>query len=72
VAPACNPSYSGGRDPEDHGWRPAQTNSETPPQSGKAGNSGARLSSLPARSINRRIVVEAGLGINARPYLKIN
>jgi hypothetical protein len=28
---ACYPSYSGGRDKEDHGWRPAQTNSSQDP-----------------------------------------
>jgi hypothetical protein len=27
VAHACNPSYSGGRDQEDHGLKPAQANS---------------------------------------------
>jgi hypothetical protein len=27
VAHACNPSYSGGRDEEDHGLRPARANS---------------------------------------------
>jgi hypothetical protein len=27
VAHACNPSYSGGRDQEDHGWKPAPANS---------------------------------------------
>jgi hypothetical protein len=27
VAHAYNPSYSGGRDPEDHGLKPAQANS---------------------------------------------
>jgi hypothetical protein len=26
VVHACNPSYSGGRDQEDHGWKPAQAN----------------------------------------------
>jgi hypothetical protein len=26
VAHACNPSYSGGKDQEDHGLRPAQAN----------------------------------------------
>jgi hypothetical protein len=27
VAHICNPSYSGGRDQEDRGWKPAQVNS---------------------------------------------
>jgi hypothetical protein len=27
VAHACNPSYSGGRDQEDRGWKPAWANS---------------------------------------------
>jgi hypothetical protein len=31
VAHACNPSYSGGRDQEDHGSKPAQTNSSQDP-----------------------------------------
>jgi hypothetical protein len=31
VAHTCNPSYSGGRDQEDHGSKPAQTNSSTRP-----------------------------------------
>jgi hypothetical protein len=29
VAHTCNPSYSGGRDQEDQGLRPAQANSST-------------------------------------------
>jgi hypothetical protein len=31
VAHTCNPSYSGGRDQEDHGSKPAWTNSFTRP-----------------------------------------
>jgi hypothetical protein len=31
VAHACNPSYSGGRDQEDHGLKPAQANSSRDP-----------------------------------------
>jgi hypothetical protein len=31
VAHACNPSYSGGRDKEDHGSKPAQANSSRDP-----------------------------------------
>jgi hypothetical protein len=31
VAHACNPSYSGGRDQEDHGLKPAQANSSQDP-----------------------------------------
>jgi hypothetical protein len=31
VAYACNPSYSGGRDQEDHGSKPAQANSSQDP-----------------------------------------
>jgi hypothetical protein len=27
VAQACHPSYSGGRDQEDRGWKPARENS---------------------------------------------
>jgi hypothetical protein len=27
VTHTCNPSYSGGRDQENHGWKPAQANS---------------------------------------------
>jgi hypothetical protein len=35
VAQACNPSYSGGRDQEDHGLKPAQVNSSQDPISKK-------------------------------------
>jgi hypothetical protein len=31
VAQACNPSYSGGRDQDDHGSKPAQTTSSQDP-----------------------------------------
>jgi hypothetical protein len=31
VAYTCNPSYSGGRDQEDHSLRPAQANSSKDP-----------------------------------------
>jgi hypothetical protein len=31
MAYACNPSYSGGRDQEDHGLKPAQANSSQYP-----------------------------------------
>jgi hypothetical protein len=31
VAHACNPSYAGGRDQEDHSSKPAQANSSTRP-----------------------------------------
>jgi hypothetical protein len=31
LAHACNPSYSGGRDQEDHGSKPAGANSSTRP-----------------------------------------
>jgi hypothetical protein len=31
VAHACNPSYLGGRDQDDHGWKPAQANSSRDP-----------------------------------------
>jgi hypothetical protein len=31
LAQACNPSYSGGRDQEDHGSKPAQANSSMRP-----------------------------------------
>jgi hypothetical protein len=31
VAQACNPSYSGGRDHEDYGLKPAQANSSVRP-----------------------------------------
>jgi hypothetical protein len=36
VAYACNPSYSGGRDQEDHGLKQAQANSSRDPISKKA------------------------------------
>jgi hypothetical protein len=35
VAHACNPSYSGGRDQEDHSSKPAQENSSQDPISKK-------------------------------------
>jgi hypothetical protein len=35
VAHACNPSYSGGRDEEDHGLKPALANSSRDPISKK-------------------------------------
>jgi hypothetical protein len=35
VAHTCNPSYSGGRDPEDHSLKPAQANSICETLSGK-------------------------------------
>jgi hypothetical protein len=45
VADAYNLSYSGGRDPEDHGSRPAQTKSLCNPiPTNKAGHCGAHLS----------------------------
>jgi hypothetical protein len=31
VADACNPSYSGGRNQEDHSWKPAWANSSQDP-----------------------------------------
>jgi hypothetical protein len=31
VAQACNPSYSGGRDQEDRGWKPAWAKSSRDP-----------------------------------------
>jgi hypothetical protein len=43
------PSYSGGKDWENHGW-----------------------ASQLLSSINKRIEVQACLGINVRPYLKNN
>jgi hypothetical protein len=45
---------------------------KTPSQPIKAGCSGVHLSSQYAGSINRRIVIQAGLGINTRPYSKNN
>jgi hypothetical protein len=35
VAYACNPNYSGGKDQEDHGLKPAQANSLREPISKK-------------------------------------
>jgi hypothetical protein len=35
VAHTCNPSYSGGRDQEDHGSKPARANSSGDPTSKK-------------------------------------
>jgi hypothetical protein len=36
VSSTCNPSYSGGRDQEDHGLKPAQENSSRDPISKKS------------------------------------
>jgi hypothetical protein len=35
VAHTCNPSYSGGRGQEEHGWKPAQANGSQDPISKK-------------------------------------
>jgi hypothetical protein len=40
VAHACNPSYSGGRNQEDHGLKPAQANSSQAPISKPITNKG--------------------------------
>jgi hypothetical protein len=37
VAHACNPSYSGGTDQEDHSSKPAQANSSQDPTQKRAG-----------------------------------
>jgi hypothetical protein len=72
VAQAYNPSYSGDRDQEHLGSRPAWATKvhETPSQP-MAGCSGICYSSSMG-SITRKIRVQASMGINVRPYLKNN
>jgi hypothetical protein len=71
VAQACNPSYLGGRDGEDCGSRPAQTNVQKTPSQPMAGYSGGHLSPQATwGNMNRRIEVQAALEINWDPISK--
>jgi hypothetical protein len=45
MAQTCNPTYSGGKDQEDHSLRPAQTKSSWDPISANTGHGGTHLSS---------------------------
>jgi hypothetical protein len=67
VAPACNPSYSGSRDWEDHTLRPDWTKSSETPHV----NHRLRTSSQPC-GISNKVVVQVGPSINVRPYSKSN
>jgi hypothetical protein len=58
IVHACNPRYSGGRDQEDCWLRPDQAKSSRD------------LILTNELDINRRMEVQASLGINWRPYLK--
>jgi hypothetical protein len=59
VAHTCNPSYSGGRDQEDHGSKPAQANSSQDPV-------------LKIPNTKRAGGVAQGLGLEFKPhYYKI-
>jgi hypothetical protein len=69
VAPACNPSYSGGKDLEDGGLRPAQAKSSWDPIS--TNKSWAPVISTAWRNINRRTEVQVNPGIKPDPIWKI-
>jgi hypothetical protein len=73
VAHACKPSYSGGRDLEDHSWRTAQAKSSQDPISSnkKLGIVVHACHSSYSGNGNRRLVVQAGLDQNTRVCLKI-
>jgi hypothetical protein len=64
VAQACNPSYSGSEDGEDHSLRPAQAKRSTPPSQPITGCSGMNQSfAATTESTNRRIPLQASLDI---------
>jgi hypothetical protein len=66
---ACNPSYSEGRDQEDHGSRPPQAKvHKTPFQ--KLGAVLCTCHSCFMGNIGRSSSVHDGQGINVRPYVK--
>jgi hypothetical protein len=71
----CNPSYLGGRGPEDRGSRPARAESvrySPPPTQPIAGQGGSAPVILAQLGGSRSRPVQAGLGIKAIPYLKNN
>jgi hypothetical protein len=73
VVHACNPSYSGGRDQDNCGLRPAQAKSlrDTPISTNKPGVVACACHLSCLGSINEKIVLQAVLGfINSRPYSK--
>jgi hypothetical protein len=72
VAHACNPAYSGGKELEDLGSRPAQAKSSQDPSQPMAGVV-ACVTVIPAmwRNISRKITVQASPGIKQGPLSKI-
>jgi hypothetical protein len=74
AAYTCNPRYLGGRDGENHSLKPARVKSLQNPISTNKKLSVVVTTCHPTYpgSVTRRIVVQSGLGINMRPYLKIN
>jgi hypothetical protein len=68
VTHAYNPSYLGGEDQEVVQGQPGRKVPETPSQPIKAGVLVHSCHSRYAENLNRRIVVEASLGINFRPH----
>jgi hypothetical protein len=70
VAHSCNPSYSGGRDLEDGGFR--QEVSKPSTQSITLCVVVYACHPRYIRSISRKVTVQAYLGKNLRPYLKNN
>jgi hypothetical protein len=79
VAPLCNPSYSGGKNQEDLGLRPAQESglgwrgvSEIPSQQNSLRMVVHTCHLSYTGGIGRNVTVQAGLNKNMRPYLKNN
>jgi hypothetical protein len=67
----CNPSYSRDRDREDHGWRQARPKVyETPLQQIKLGAVARTCHPSYPGSLNRRIIVQAFLGMNVKLFEK--
>jgi hypothetical protein len=71
VAHTCNPSYSGGKDQEDQGSRPAWAKSKIPYQQKKLGMVACASYPSYVGSISR-IVAQTCPGKNVRPHLKNN
>jgi hypothetical protein len=70
LAHTCNPSYSVGRDQEDHGSRPAKTKSGRPHLTQWLGMVMHTCDPSYVIGINRRIMIQASLEKNGRPYSK--
>jgi hypothetical protein len=68
VGHICNPSYSGGRDQEDHDLRLPRQKVLENPISANEKVSWAWWCSATPEVINKRIAVQANPGINARSY----